>query len=173
MPPKKYTVKLAVPSKFLATLPVFEVPASKTRVKKLAAEDKKTPAASVDPSVASSKTSSPQPETGGTGGAAGFGSVNNAFNNRINSGLKESSTSGLTMNPIAGQYSLDKSGKPVNRWMKRQTQFKTFTGFKVKYYTWKQKKKDRRESISKKEDKEKVKQEKKVKEVPIVEVVGA
>lgn len=116
MPPKRYPVKLKVNNKFLSTLPVFEPPVPKSRVKRLI--DKKLPNTT---SVGSSKTSSPQPE------------------NRINSGLKESSTSGLTMNS-SGLNPLDKSGKPANKWHKRPVQFKTFTGYKIKYSNWRQKK---------------------------------
>lgn len=124
--PKRYWVKVNVPSKILATLPKFETPVSKSRLKKLAAEGKKTQAgAGASGALASangSKTASPQPEAG--------------LNYKINSGLKEMSTSGLTMNSVAGNYPLDKSGKPVSKWTKGPYSFKTFSGFKVHYKGW-------------------------------------
>ncbi|CAH6718323.1 hypothetical protein CLIB1444_01S04192 [[Candida] jaroonii] len=134
-PPRKHWVKLKVPKEFLEKIPRFTLPPPKTRVRKVAAEKKNG-----SDSNSNSKTSSPQPE----------------MNYRINSGLKETSTSGLTMNSISGTYTLDKSGKPVNKFVKRPRQFKTFSGFKVKYVTWKVKKE--REKKEKKEDKKEVKE---------------
>lgn len=107
-PPRRYWVKLKVPKTVLQKLPVFEPPVSKSRLKKLAQDDKKE-----------SKTGSPQPD----------------FNHKINSGLKESSTSGLMMNTV-GQVKLDKSGKPAKKWTKKPVLFKTFSGYTVKYVNW-------------------------------------
>lgn len=118
-PPKRYWVKVKVPSEYLSKLPKFEPPISKSRLKKIAAEEKKLQS---NGTANGSKTASPQPE--------------NNLNYKINLGLKEMSTSGLTMNPITGNYPLDRSGKPARKWVKRQHQFKTFSGFKVQYEHW-------------------------------------
>lgn len=138
--PKRHWVKLKVPSSILQTLPHFPTPISKTRQKKIIAEEKKlmgggTPAAAPkkgakNTSKAASKVSSPAPSN--------QDASNNNF--KINSGLKELSTSGLTMNSINSEhYLLDKTGKPTKKWVKKPTQFKTFSGFKIKYVTWRQK----------------------------------
>ncbi|KAK6456114.1 INO80 complex subunit Ies4-domain-containing protein [Scheffersomyces xylosifermentans] len=150
-PPKRYWITIPLNPKFLAKLPDFPVPVSKTRLKKIAAEERKA-AISASASAGGSKVSSPAPENSnsnnlnaGNGGAPGVIS-----NFKINSGLKESSTSGLTMNSISnGLYALDKSGKPCRRWVKKTTQFKTFSGFKVKYVSYKHKDEpEKRNSIS-------------------------
>lgn len=124
-PPKRYWVKLKISSKYLSTLPKYEPPVLKSRLKKIAAEEKKlqtTTGSPSGPGNGSSKTSSPQPDSN--------------LNYKINSGLKEMSTSGLTMNPVTGNYPLDKTGKPATKWIKRSYQFKTFSGFKVRYQSW-------------------------------------
>lgn len=128
-PPRRYWVKLKVPKDLLIKLPKFEPPISKSRLKKIAAEEKRNVSLGID-SNWNSKTSSPQPET----------------NYRINLGLKESSTSGLTMNSVSSTFVLDKSGKPSNKFVKRPRQFKTFSGFKIKYVTWKVKR-ERKEPL--------------------------
>lgn len=68
--------------------------------------------------------------------ASGANSVMSAF--KINLGPKESSTSGLTMNSIvSGAYTLDKTGAPCRRWVKKPTTFKTFSGFKMRIVSYK------------------------------------
>ncbi|CUM66135.1 uncharacterized protein PRCAT00003792001 [Priceomyces carsonii] len=140
---KRYWVKVNVPSTFLTKLPYFAPPISKTRAKKISIEEKKSALNSAN----TSKVSSPTP-----------GDVNgqNQQNSKINSGLKESSTSGLTMNSINNDlYALDRTGKPSKRWVKRSAQFKNFTGFKIKYVRWKQKEiREPREPKEPKEGKE-------------------
>lgn len=119
---KKLPVKLAVPSKFLATLPVFAAPPTpkpKTRVKKLTSEEKKngsSPGASTG-----SKGSSPAPADDG-------------HTPKVNTGPKEMSTAGLSVNNIA--QLLDKSGEPCKRWVRGGKQFKSFSGFKIKLKRW-------------------------------------
>lgn len=129
-PPKRYWVKINMSQKFLKTLPEFLPPISKSRLKKIAAEERKAASSSIA-SAAGSKVSSPAPENGT--------SANNASssgNPKINSGMKESSTSGLVVNSINNSYSLDKSGKPCRKWIKKPREFKTFSGFKVEYISW-------------------------------------
>lgn len=147
-PPKRYWVKLNVPSTFLSTLPNFPPPVSKSRLKKIAAEEKKTTGNTASGSASTSKASSPTPVSADNQNPANNHASAPAISNfKINSGLKESSTSGLTMNSISnGLYALDKSGKPCKKWVKKPTQFKTFSGFKVKYVTYKQKDQGRKES---------------------------
>lgn len=116
---KKYLAKIKLPPAFLKTLPAFSPPA-KLRVKKLA--DTK--------SGLSSKLSSPTP---GDETPVNPLTSHTQANARINSGMKELSTAGLTMNNINSTYALDKSGRPCRRWVRRPRQFKTFTGFKVLY----------------------------------------
>lgn len=139
--PRRHWVKLRAPSSFLQTLPHFPTPISKTRQKKITAEEKKitgggtSPAPKKvikNPTKTASKVSSPAPSTNQE--------ASNVNNFKINSGLKELSTSGLTMNSINSEhYLLDKSGNPTKKWIKKPTQFKTFSGFKIKYVTWRQK----------------------------------
>ncbi|GEQ67687.1 hypothetical protein JCM33374_g1352 [Metschnikowia sp. JCM 33374] len=115
-PPRKYNVKLKLPPSFLETLPVFATPTpkSKSRAKKLSAEDKRagTPPGS---------SPAPPEESVSVG--------------KINTGPKELSTAGLTVNTVT--QALDKSGKPCRRWKKAPMQFKTFSGFKIELGTWK------------------------------------
>ncbi|SGZ53775.1 CIC11C00000003822 [Sungouiella intermedia] len=119
MAPKKHLVKLHLQPDFLRTLPVFTVPKAK-RVKKVAGDEKKSTANS---SVAASKGLSPAPEE--------------PVSHRINTGPKEMSTAGLTVNSVS--QTLDKSGAPCKKWVRTTRQFKTFSGFKVKLKAWKQK----------------------------------
>jgi INO80 complex subunit Ies4. len=65
------------------------------------------------------------------------------------------------MNSISnGLYALDKSGKPCKKWVKKPTQFKTFSGFKVKYISWKHKNPEKsQKSKIKEEAKAAIKQE--------------
>lgn len=114
MPPKRQLVKLKLPSEFLKTLPVFATPKVK-RVKKIV-EDKKNDK--------SDKTLLPGPHDD---------------NSKVNSGLKELSTAGLTVHSVNANFALDKSGRPAKKWVRGSTQFKTFSGFKVKLKTWKHK----------------------------------
>ncbi|RLV93155.1 hypothetical protein JA1_002687 [Spathaspora sp. JA1] len=145
-PPKRYWVKLKVPSSILTKLPDFPTPISKSRLKKIAAEERRAGIISsvhTTPSGQSSPT--PNDEQTGGGSRVSAASLNNLVpggganvsaisNFKINQGLKESSTSGLTMNSItSGLYALDRSGKPVRKWIKKPREFKTFSGFKVKY----------------------------------------
>lgn len=137
-PPKRFWAKLKLSPKFLGTLPEFPTYMSKSRLKRLAQEERRSGSASLN----SLQRSSPAPEgsnnlnnnnnnNNGSGGNNGGSTISNY---KVNMGLKEGSTSGLTMNSIAsGQYALDKSGKPCKRWVKRPRQFKSFTGFKVTY----------------------------------------
>ncbi|KAI5966483.1 uncharacterized protein KGF55_000792 [Candida pseudojiufengensis] len=136
---KRLWIKLKLPSKFLGTLPKFEPFVSKSRLKKIAQEERRI-AAGLQSSTNSQK-SSPAPDGGSVtpapnastsgGGGSGSGGISQY---KINVGLKESSTAGLAMNSInSALYALDKSGKPCKKWVKKQKQFKTFTGFKVNY----------------------------------------
>lgn len=119
MAPKKHFVKLQLQPDFLRTLPTFTAPKPK-RVKKVAGEDKKTAAGT---SASASKGSSPAPEE--------------PASHRINTGPKEMSTAGLTVNSVS--QTLDKSGVPCKKWVRTTRQFKTFSGFKVKVKAWKHK----------------------------------
>ena len=158
---KRLWVKLSVPSTFLSTLPEFAH--TKSRVRKVATDDRKSlPAPSLNPS----KGSSPAPsisESTTNNSSTTLNTLNQpAISNfKINSGLKESSTSGLVMNSISnGLYALDKSGKPCKKWVKKPTQFKTFSGFKVKYISWKHKNPEKsQKSKTKEEAKAAIKQE--------------
>lgn len=130
---KRLWVKLPLPSSYLSTLPEFTH--AKSRVRKVATVEKKHQA----PSQSPSKGSSPAPGDS-TNSSASTHNQPAISNFKINSGLKESSTSGLVMNSISnGLYALDKSGKPCRKWVKKPTQFKTFSGFKVKYVSYKHK----------------------------------
>lgn len=132
---RRLWVKLKLSSKYLATLPKFDPHVSKSRLKKIAQEEKK----GVSPSISSLQRSSPAPEGTGTPGpsnsANNTGTAGSGISQyKINVGLKGDSTSGLTMNSInPALYILDKSGKPCQRWVKKSKQFKSFTGFKMKY----------------------------------------
>lgn len=117
MATKKHLVKLTLPSEFLKTLPVFTPPKTK-RVKKVASDDKKASNGS------DHKGSSPAP-----------GEEN--LTPKINTGPKELSTAGLTVSSVT--HSLDKSGAPSKKWVRTTRQFKSFSGFKTKIKTWKQK----------------------------------
>ncbi|KAI3402441.2 hypothetical protein KGF56_004849 [Candida oxycetoniae] len=152
---RRLWVRLKVPSKYLTTLPKFATFVSKTQLRKLAQAERR--AASGSSSTTNSQKSSPAPpetnsnnagsannnnnnNNGGIGGVGGggvgtaSGGASNISQYKINAGLKESSTSGLTMNSInSALYTLDKSGKPCKRWVKKTKSFKTFTGFKMKY----------------------------------------
>ncbi|KAI5953606.1 hypothetical protein KGF54_002978 [Candida jiufengensis] len=136
---KRLWIKLRLPTKFLGTLPKFEPFVSKTRLKKIAQEERRI-AAGLQSSTTSQK-SSPAPDGGSvtpapnaTTSTTGGSSSGGISQYKINVGLKESSTSGLTMNSInSALYTLDKSGKPCKRWVKKQREFKSFTGFKMKY----------------------------------------
>ncbi|KAL6453822.1 hypothetical protein SBY92_005397 [Candida maltosa Xu316] len=145
-PPKRHWVKLKLSSKFLGTLPEFPTYISKSRLKKLAQEERRSGSTSIN----TSQRSSPVPE----GGAAATTNTSSGPT-IINMGLKEGSTSGLTMNSIAsGQYALDKSGKSCKRWIKKPRQFKTFTGFKVTYVEYEPKDKEPEVKIEEKIDEE-------------------
>lgn len=146
-------MKVKLPSSYLQTLPDFPTPISKSRLKRIAAEEKKAtenePTATPTKKIAktgatsTSKVGSPAPN------ANAETSVNNF---KINSGLKELSTSGLTMNSISSEhYLLDKSGKPTKKWVKKPHQFKTFSGFKIKYVTYRQKDQQKEKAHIKKE----------------------
>lgn len=127
-PPKRFWARLKLSPKFLGTLPEFPAYISKSRLKKLAQEERRSGTTSMN----TLQRSSPAPE----GGASTTGTT--ISNYKVNVGLKEGSTSGLTINSItSGQYSLDKSGRPAKRWVKKPRLFKTFTGFKVTCVTYK------------------------------------
>ncbi|CAI5758907.1 unnamed protein product [Candida verbasci] len=146
-PAKRHWVKLKVPKSFLSKLPNFPTPILKSRLKKIAQEDRK----SGIQSVSNSNKSSPAPDGGNTQQQQ----QSTMSQYKINVGLKDMSTAGLTMNSIAqGTYALDKSGKPTRKWVKKPREFKTFTGFKVKYTVYQTK-----DKLTKKENKD----EKKVK----------
>lgn len=117
MATKKHLVKLKLLLEFLKTLPVFAPPKPK-RVKKVAAEDKKSSSTGPD----GHKGSSPAPD--------------DTPAPKINTGPKEMSTAGLTVNNI--NQALDKSGAPSKKWVRTTRQFKSFSGFKTKIKTWKQ-----------------------------------
>ncbi|ODV80814.1 DUF1711-domain-containing protein [Suhomyces tanzawaensis NRRL Y-17324] len=124
--PKRYWATVQVPTAFLKTLPEFAPPVTKSKAKKPSDASATSSTSTTPKSKAKGKVtktdSSPTPET--------VGAISNF---KINSGLKESSTSGLTMNSITSAYTLDKSGAPCKKWVKKPHQFKTFSGFKVKY----------------------------------------
>ena len=133
---RRLWVKLKLSSKHLANFPRFDAPVPKSILKRITQDERK----GVSPSISSLQRSSPAPEGTGTpgpsnnsnstGGAGGSG----ISQYKINVGLKGDSTSGLTMNSInPALYVLDNSGKPCRRWVKKQKQFKSFTGFKMKY----------------------------------------
>jgi hypothetical protein len=149
-PPRRYWVKLSVSKDYLATLPHFPTPISKSRLKKLAAEDKKNGGGS----SMGSKHSSPTASEAGTEKPSAASSNSASLSQfKINSGLKESSTSGLTMNSItSGLYTLDKSGFPCKKWVKKPRTFKTFSGFKVKYICYTQNDKDKNPPVAIKEE---------------------
>lgn len=136
MAPKKHLVTLKVQTEFLKTLPAIAPPKPK-RVKKVAAEDKKG-AAGTNGSASVSKGTSP--------------ALNEEpASHRINTGPKEMSTAGLTVNSV--NQTLDKSGTPCKKWGRTTRQFKTFSGFKVKIKTWRHKpeskvKHERKPSVS-------------------------
>lgn len=114
MPPKRQLVKLKVSPEFLKTLPVFATPKAK-RVKKIT-EDKKN--------EKNDKNLLPGPHDD---------------NSKVNSGMKELSTAGLTVHSVNANFALDKSGRPAKKWVRGSRQFKTFSGFKVKLKTWRHK----------------------------------
>lgn len=118
MPPKRQLVKVKVSPEFLKTLPVFATPKAK-RVKKIA-DDKKNDKAG------DGKNLSPGPN-------------DESASSRINTGMKEMSTAGLTVHSVNANFALDKSGRPAKKWVRGSRQFKTFSGFKVKVKTWKHK----------------------------------
>lgn len=118
MATKKHLVKLKLLSEFLKSLPAFAPPKPK-RVKKVAGEDKKSSANGLD----GHKGSSPAPD--------------DTPSSKINAGPKEMSTAGLTVNNV--NQVLDKSGTPSKKWVRTTRQFKSFSGFKTKIKTWKQK----------------------------------
>ena len=146
--PRRYWVKLKVPKRILVTLPDFPTPISKTRLKKISAEERRNAlaaaaAASLNPSggtsgllnvttgvnsASPSKLSSPAPsETASI-------SVNSTSHKN---GPREPSTAGLTMNAITNNSaSLDRTGKRVRKWTRKKHSFKTFTGFTVERVTW-------------------------------------
>lgn len=136
-PPRRFWVKVSVPKDFLGKLPHFPTPISKSRLKKLQAEEKKNGNGSISGSKHSSPTAS---EAGTEKPSAASANAPPLSQFKINSGLKESSTSGLTMNSItSGLYTLDKSGAPCRKWVKKPKSFKTFSGFKVKYVRYEHK----------------------------------
>lgn len=125
---------LKVPSSFLGSLPKFSP--AKSRVKKIAVK-------LAPHSTSTSKAGSPTPnipdgydrDATPSENAAAAATISNF---KINSGVKEMSTAGLTMKSIApDKYLLDKSGKPCKRWTKKPRTFKTFSGFKVTQLMWK------------------------------------
>lgn len=97
-------------------------PKARSRVKKLSTEDKKS---------APSPRLSPAP-------------VEETVVAKINTGPKELSTAGLTLNTVV--QALDKSGRPCRRWAKRPLEFKTFSGFKVGVDIWKRQGENLREN---------------------------
>lgn len=121
-PKKTHLVKLKLEPEFLKTLPVFTPPKPK-RVKKVAGDEKKTTPGNPS-SVSASKGTSPAPSE-------------EPLSHRINTGPKELSTAGLTVNSV--NQTLDKSGVPCKKWVRTQRQFKTFSGFKIKIKSWKHK----------------------------------
>lgn len=108
MAAKKQIVKLQVPLAFLASLPAFATPKPKSRVKKLTVDEKKS---------ATSPGSSPAP-------------AEDSQTQKINTGPKELSTAGLSVN--TSSQTLDKSGSACRKWTRGLKQFKTFSGFKIK-----------------------------------------
>lgn len=109
---RKHPVKLKIPLDFLKTLPAFATP----KAKKPKAGEKKDPGS---PSGGPEESALPS--------------------SKINTGAKDLSTAGLTIHPVNATFALDKSGKPCKKWTRGSRQFKTFSGFKVKVRTWKQK----------------------------------
>lgn len=110
MAPKKQSVTLQLPLEFLATLPAFTAkPKPKPK-----AEPKKVP-----PKKPDAYASSPAPEEN---------------QGRVNTGPKDLSTAGLTVNSVT--QTLDRSGKPCRAWTRGNLQFKAFSGFKVTVKRW-------------------------------------
>lgn len=100
----------------------------------------------------SSKISSPTPDAHVTLSSA-----------KINSGIKELSTAGLSLNNLSnGHNNLDKSGKPCKKWHKQPRKFKTFSGFKVTFSAYTNEVIVAKGEVKIKEKKEK--KEKKIKE---------
>lgn len=142
--PRRYWVKLKVPKSILVTLPDFPTPISKTRLKKISAEERRNAlaaaaAASLNPSggtsgllnvttgVNSASPSSPAPSE--------TASISVNTSNKI--APREPSTAGLTMNTVTNtSASLDRTGKHVRKWTRKKHTFKTFTGFTVERVTW-------------------------------------
>ena len=127
---KKNLVTLKAPASFLKTLPDLRPPQAKSRSKKATGEDKKgltegeskaSKGGSKGSSKNGSQVSTPGPQSNG---ASSKGGSNN----------KDTGASNVVSN---GQLALDKSGQLSKRWFKRPSQFKTFTGHKIKYWTWK------------------------------------
>lgn len=147
---KKNLVTLKAPSTFLKTLPNFPPPQAKSRSKKATGEDKKgqtegeaktSKGGGKGTSKSGSQVSTPGPQNNG---ASSKGGTNN----------KDTAASNVVSND---QLALDKSGKLSKRWFKRPSQFKTFTGHKIKYWTWKLKDpvpKDTKSSSSVKKEKQ-------------------
>lgn len=129
-PPRRHWAKLKVPSSFLKTLPDFPTPLSKTAAAAAAA----AAAASASAAAASAAAAAASAQTE-SGNSAENTNGESLGNNKINVGLKELSTSGLTMNNANDNYSLDKTGR-VRKWVKKSVQFKAFSGFKVTYDKW-------------------------------------
>lgn len=156
MPSKRYMTTLKVPSSFLGSLPKFSP--AKSRVKKIAVK-------LAPNSTSTSKAGSPTPNIPDGYDRDATPSENAASgpaisNFKINSGVKEMSTAGLTMKSIApDKYVLDKSGKPCKRWTKKPRTFKTFSGFKVTQKLW-------RGEVVKEKTKDKKKKEEAVKQEP-------
>lgn len=119
---KTYPVTLTVPKAVLKKLPAFNKP-------KLSLNFKRGTLST----VSSSKVSSPTPDN-----TPNHPVSNHMANNaKINSGVKEMSTAGLTLNNVGNGYNnLDKSGNPTKKWHKKTRLFKTFSGFKATYMSY-------------------------------------
>lgn len=125
-PPKRYWAKIKLPTEFLKTLPNFPTPISKSRLKKLAAEERRAQSeGTTPPSGDTSKISSPAP----TIDVASTMETTPAAPEPVPK--KEPASSNLH-----SSYVLDKSGGTVRKWIKQPRQFKTFSGFKVKYQAY-------------------------------------
>lgn len=126
-PPKRYWAKIKLPTEFLKTLPNFPTPISKSRLKKLAAEERRAQSeGTTPPSGDNSKLSSPVPTID-----VASSTMETAPAAPEPVQKKEPASSNLH-----SSYVLDKSGGTVRKWTKQPRQFKTFSGFKVKYQAY-------------------------------------
>lgn len=147
-PPKRYWAKIKLPTEYLKTLPNFPTPVSKSRLKKIAAEERKAQSeGSPTPTATTPKLASPTP------------SVEVASTIETTPAAPEPAPKKepATSSSLHSNYVLDKTGGTCKKWKKRPRQFKTFSGFKVKYRAYGVVESEAKDE--KKETKEEIKQE--------------